>query len=99
MVIIIDRGIYPEEFYPDMQKICYIADVLSYYGMKWIDPLDVENLSDVSLKGTEHNRLYSKNGILYLFKEWSGEYPFDGVVVERIGYIKSPDPPKGEDDA
>ncbi len=92
MKIIVDRGIYPEEFYPDMQETGYATVVLRYHGMIWIDPLDVENLSRVLLNGllngTEHNRLYSKNGILYLFKEWSGEYPFDGVVVERIGYIK-----------
>jgi hypothetical protein len=86
--IIVDRGIYPEEFYPDMQPTGYATVVLRYYGMIWIDPLDVENLSDVSLEGTEKNRLYSKNGILYLFKKWGGEYPFGGVIVERIGYIK-----------
>lgn len=96
MRIAIIRGIDPEEFFPIVQghkkPICAADAVLDYYGIKHVKATDIENLCEFiaagCLKPIEANRLFAKNGRLYVFKEWSGEWPFDGVVMERIGFVK-----------
>ena len=94
MKIIVDRGLYPDKFYPipNNEKINDAASVLMYYGLKPINPLDIENINyyikSGSLRGPEVNRLFSLNDRLYVFDRWDGEYPFNGVIVERIGYIQ-----------
>lgn len=55
------------------------------YGFKHIDALDIKNLNEASFVGIEFNRLLEKNETLYKFVEWSGVYPFDGIIVEEIG--------------
>jgi hypothetical protein len=55
------------------------------YGFKHIDVLDVENYGEVLWEGIEYNRLLQRDGVLYRFVEWLGRYPYDGIIVEKIG--------------
>lgn len=61
------------------------SEIAEEYGFKHINPLDIENFNEVSFVGIEFNRLLKKNEMLYVFVEWLGVYPFDGIIVERIG--------------
>ena len=57
-------------------------------GYKRLDPLDLENLECLNLLPTQVNSLLTdNNGNLYLFKQWYGKYPYDGVEIERLGYV------------
>lgn len=75
------------------KKESNVDSFLDKFGFVHIDPLDIEDFEKIPWEGIEFNRLYySKNnkGILpavYRFNKWIGEYPFDGVELQEIGYI------------
>lgn len=62
-------------------------EIIKAEGYEWVNALDVENRDDVQWEGIEFNRLFIKDGILYRFNEWLGEYPFKGVEIEEIGRV------------
>lgn len=57
------------------------------YGYNHIPALDIENYNEVSWDGIEFNRLLTKDGLLYRFVRWIGEYPFSGIIIEEIGTV------------
>ena len=68
----------------------YAFDVAERNGYSHLDPIDLENLScfDTILAGPKLNNLLINNdGALFWFKGWYGTYPYDGIEIERIGYV------------
>ena len=63
-------------------------DVAEGYGFKHVQALDIENRQEIQWQGVEFNRLYALDDELWRFNEWYGVYPFDGIVLERIGTIE-----------
>ena len=61
------------------------SEIGDAYGFKHIDALDIENYGEVLWDGIEYNRLLQREGVLYRFVEWLGRYPYDGIIVEKIG--------------
>lgn len=57
-------------------------------GYKRIDVLDIEKYSEINWVRAEHNRLFAKDGVLYRFNNWTGDYPYTGIELEEIGTIK-----------
>jgi len=60
-------------------------DVAMEYGYRKVNVLDIENYENIQWEGIEFNRLFAKDGILYVFKHWLGKFPFEGIVLEEIG--------------
>lgn len=58
------------------------------HGYRCIPVLDIENYDEIRWDGIEFNRLLEKDGTLYRFNGWIGEYPFGGITIEEIGTIK-----------
>lgn len=69
---------------PNCKDAFQVADE---YGYHHISVLDIENYNKIPWEGIEFNRLLSKNGILYRFNGWIGDYPFTGIRLEEIGKI------------
>ena len=59
------------------------GSILEKQGYKHVNPLDIENY-----KGIEFNRLYTKDGKLYRFNEWVGQYPYKAIEIEEIGELQ-----------
>ena len=81
--VIINRTGKKEYYKTKDEKI--VDDVLIKNGFGRVLVLDIKNYKDIKWEGIEFNRLFEKNGILYRFNNWTGEYPFPGVEVEEIG--------------
>lgn len=62
-------------------------DVANCYGFKKVDPYDIDDLDSILWEGIEFNRLFKKDGVIYRFNEWTGEYPFDGIELQEIGFV------------
>lgn len=60
-------------------------EIWETYGFRKIAVLDIENYNEVPWDGIEYNRLLQRDGVLYRFVEWLGRYPYDGIIVEKIG--------------
>ena len=57
-------------------------------GYRHLDALDIKNGGDIQWEGIEFNRLLAKDGVLYRFNNWIGEYPFsEGIEIEEIGTV------------
>ena len=63
----------------------FVGSILENHGYKHINVLDIENYKDVEWQGIEFNRLYAKDGILYRFNEWRGNFPYKAIEIEEIG--------------
>ena len=55
------------------------------HGYHRIPVLDIENYNEIQWDGIEFNRLLLKDGKVFRFNGWIGEYPFGGIVIEEIG--------------
>lgn len=66
---------------------CCAMMLAEEYGFHRVNPLDIAEYRTIQLYGTEINNLIEKDGVLYCFKEWFGEYPYDGIIIEEIGSI------------
>ena len=55
---------------------------------KHVNPLDIENYKGIEWEGIEFNRLYTKDGKLYRFNEWVGQYPYKAIEIEEIGELQ-----------
>jgi hypothetical protein len=60
-------------------------EIWEAYGFKRVEVLDIENSNEAPWEGVEYNHLLERDGTLYKFVEWLGKYPFDGIVIEKIG--------------
>ena len=63
-------------------------EIVEHNGYKRVDVLDIEKHSEINWVGSEYNRLFAKDGILYRFNNWTGNYPFTGIEMEEIGTIR-----------
>ena len=64
-------------------------EIWECYGFKRVPVLDIENYNEIQWEGIEYNRLLERNGVVYRFVGWLGKYPFDGIIVEKIGTCDS----------
>ena len=65
-----------------------VLSIAESCGFKWIHPFDIDNFEELSWEGTEFNRLYEKDGVIYRFNQWTGsQYPFDEIELQEIGFI------------
>ena len=62
-----------------------VGSILEKQGYKHVNPLDIENYKGIEWEGIEFNRLYTKDGKLYRFNEWVGQYPYEAIEIEEIG--------------
>ena len=69
-------------------KDIFVGSILEKCGYKFVNVLDIENQKDIQWEGIEFNRLYTKNGILYRFNNWVGEYPYKAIEIEEIGKLQ-----------
>lgn len=69
-------------------KDIFVGSILEKCGYKPVNVLDIENQKDIPWEGIEFNRLYTKDGILYRFNNWVGEYPYKAIEIEEIGVLK-----------
>ena len=65
-----------------------VGSILEKHGYKHVNPLDIENYKDIEWQGIEFNRLYTKDGKLYRFNEWVGQYPYKAIEIEEIGELQ-----------
>lgn len=66
----------------------FVGSILEKHGYKHVNPLDIENYKGIEWEGIEFNRLYTKDGILYRFNNWVGEYPYKAIEIEEIGKLQ-----------
>lgn len=64
------------------------GSILEKHGYKHVNVLDIENHKSIQWEGIEFNRLYTKDGILYRFNNWVGEYPYKVIEIEEIGELQ-----------
>lgn len=64
------------------------GSILEKQGYKHVNPLDIENYKGIEWEGIEFNRLYTKDGKLYRFNEWVGQYPYKAIEIEEIGELQ-----------
>lgn len=64
------------------------GSILEKQGYKHVNPLYIENYKSIEWEGIEFNRLYTKDGKLYRFNEWVGQYPYKAIEIEEIGEIQ-----------
>lgn len=69
-------------------KDIFVGSILEKCGYKSVNVLDIENQKDIQWEGIEFNRLYTKDGILYRFNNWVGEYPYKAIEIEEIGKLQ-----------
>ena len=62
-------------------------EVIKSHGYERVSTLEIEGWNDISWEGIEFNRLFFKDGILFRFNNWLGEYPYREVEIEEIGQI------------
>lgn len=62
-------------------------EVIKTHGYERVNALIIKGFADIPWEGIEFNRLFSKDGILYRFNNWMGEYPYREVEIEEIGQI------------
>lgn len=70
------------------KKDPFVSDIAAQYGYRYINVLDLENYQSIVWEGIEFNRLYVKDGVLYRFNEWIGDYPYIGILLEEIGKVE-----------
>lgn len=46
---------------------------------------EIENVDEIYWQGIEFNRLLIKDGVVFRFNSWVGEYPFGKIEIEEIG--------------
>ena len=46
---------------------------------------EIENVNEIYWQGIEFNRLLIKDGVVFRFNRWVGEYPFGEIEIEEIG--------------
>lgn len=66
----------------------FVGSILEKQGYKHVNPLDIENYKGIEWEGIEFNRLYTKDGKLYRFNEWVGQYPYKAIEIEEIGELQ-----------
>lgn len=79
--------------FPKENQFCRDAmAVAEENGYEHISVHAIDNFHDLPWKGIEFNRLLVKDNGLYWFVEWIGNYPFIGIVIEKIGeaYLMKP---------
>lgn len=64
------------------------GSILEKQGYKHVNLLDIENYKGIEWEGIEFNRLYTKDGKLYRFNEWVGQYPYKAIEIEEIGELQ-----------
>lgn len=69
-------------------KDIFVGSILEKHGYKFVNVLDIENQKDIKWEGIEFNRLYTKDGKLYRFNNWVGEYPYKAIEIEEIGELQ-----------
>lgn len=69
-------------------KDVFVGSILEKHGYKHVNPLDIENHKGIEWEGIEFNRLYTKDGKLYRFNNWVGEYPYKAIEIEEIGELQ-----------
>lgn len=78
---------------PETESTHAAEDVAAAHGFLKIDATDLKNKFEIHWQGIEFNRLFVRNetgiGIVYKFNEWTGDYPFSGIEMEEIGYLKT----------
>ena len=67
---------------------CATIQILERNDFKHIDPLDVANIEELKQHNIRYNALSEKGGKVYVFDHWIGEYPFVGISMVEIGYIR-----------
>lgn len=67
---------------------CAVSQILERNNFKHIDPLDVANIEELKQHNIRFNALSEKGGKVYVFDHWIGEYPFVGICMVEIGYIR-----------
>ena len=74
---------------PIEERNCKATDrIWEEHGYCHIPVLDIVNYAEIQWEGIEFNRLLAKDGVLYRFNNWIGEYPFsEGIEIEGIGTI------------
>lgn len=65
-----------------------VGSILEKQGYKHVNSLDIENYKGIEWEGIEFNRIYTKDGILYRFSNWVGEYPYKVIEIEEIGELQ-----------
>lgn len=66
----------------------FVGSILEKHGYKHVNVLDIENHKGIEWQGIEFNRLYTKDGKLYRFNEWVGQYPYKAIEIEEIGELQ-----------
>ena len=69
-------------------KDIFVGSILEQHEYKPVNVLDIENHTEIKWQGIEFNGLYTKDGILYRFNEWVGEYPYKAIEIEEIGKLQ-----------
>lgn len=88
MVVSINRTRHVIALIPIENINCRDAfQVSDEHGYSRVHVLDIENYNEIPWDGIEFNRLLEKDGVLYRFNGWIGEYPFGGIYIEEIGTI------------
>lgn len=64
-----------------------VKDIANRYGFKRVYPLDIDNINSIPWERDEFNRLFKKDGVIYRFNAWTGEFPFDGIELQEIGFV------------
>ena len=63
----------------------FSGEVAEQYGYKHLSSLDIKDFNKIEWESIEFNRLYVKDGVLYRFNKWTGDYPYNGIEIEEIG--------------
>ena len=58
------------------------------YRYCYVPSSAIDNFDEIQWHGTEFNRLFVKDNVLYRFVKWVGNFPFDGITIEEIGRIQ-----------
>ena len=67
----------------------FSGEVAEQYGYKHLSSLDIKDFDKIEWESIEFNRLYVKDGVLYRFNKWTGDYPYNGIEIEEIGTVKN----------
>ena len=78
---------------PETESTHAADDIAAAHGFFKIDAMDFKNKFEIHWQGIEFNRLFVRNEsgkeIVCKFNEWTGDYPFTGIELEEIGYLKT----------
>lgn len=67
---------------------CAVIQILERNNFTHIDPSDISNIDELKQHNIRFNALSEKDGKVYQFDHWIGEYPFAGIELIEIGYIE-----------